>query len=86
MFKITKYLKVTARRMSRIASEFIFKILDSCEGEPEFIVDKAPRLCEPLKKLGLEFHNERYGKRNIVERTSLKRRIRLFHKQISLRG
>lgn len=81
-------LKITLKKTSRMAFEFIMSVLELCEGEPIFIVDKAPWLCEPLKRLGVEFINETRGRRNIVERTfcSVKRRLRLFLKQISVKG
>jgi transposase-like protein len=81
-------LRVTRKRTSRMASEFIFKVLEVCEGEPLFIVDRGPWFCEPLRRLGFEYVNERRGRRNIVERTfaSLKRRIRLFLGQVSFWG
>ena len=62
------------------ARPFIKEVLNYCENEPKFIIDKAPWLRRAIESLGLEFEHEKFRKEEFVEAvfSSFKQRIKLF--------
>jgi len=48
--------------------KFVRIVLDKCCNKPLMIVDRDPQCPYALKKIGLEYVYERFGRRNIVER------------------
>jgi len=55
-------MRVYTTRNYLTAKSFIKEILNYCENEPKFVVDKAPWLRRALESLGLEFEHETFRK------------------------
>ena len=46
---------------------FLKEILKYCENKPEVVVDEGPWYLWALKRMGLKYKHETFGKRNAVE-------------------
>ena len=55
-------MRVYTTRNYLIAKSFVKGVLNYCENEPMFVIDKAPWLRRALESLGLEFEHEFFRK------------------------
>jgi len=74
---------VSETRTPLDAIYFLRKMLDRCENKPLILVDKGPWYRWALKRLGLEYDNQRFGERNVIEQwySLLKSRLKIFWKR-----
>jgi len=61
------FVWATEGRSSFHAYAFLKEILKYCENKPEVVVDKGPWYLWALKRMGLKYKHETFGKRNAVE-------------------
>jgi len=55
-------MRVYTARNFLTARSFIKEVLNYCENEPKFVIDKAPWLRRALESLGLDFNHEKFRK------------------------
>jgi putative transposase len=53
-------MRVYTTRNYLTTKSFIKEVLEYCENEPKFVIDKAPWLIDALKSLGLEFEHQTF--------------------------
>ena len=53
-------MRVYTTRNYLTTKSFIKEVLEYCENEPKFIIDKAPRLIDALKSLNSEFEHQSF--------------------------
>ncbi|ADC64514.1 transposase IS240-A [Ferroglobus placidus DSM 10642] len=61
--KFKKLLISTEKNTTRniiTARSFVREVLNYCENEPKFVVDRAPWLKRAVESLGLEFEQETF--------------------------
>ena len=78
----------TEGRSSFHAYEFLKEVLRYCENKPEVVVDRGFWYRWALKRLGLDYKHETFGKRNAVERffSLLKSRTKRFWNRFPFRS
>jgi len=79
------FLGVYPARNALTAYSFLKEVLRLCEVE-EIILDRGPWYRYALKRLGIKFRHERFGKRSFVESvfSSFKQRARIFFCSITV--
>ncbi|ADC66057.1 transposase IS240-A [Ferroglobus placidus DSM 10642] len=55
-------MRVYTTRNILTARSFVKEVLNYCENEPKFLIDKAPWLRKAIESLGLEFKHETFRK------------------------
>jgi len=60
-------MRVYPSRNILTAESFFRRVLNLCDGMPEFIVDRAPWLRQALIQLGLNHHHQTFGPRSSAE-------------------
>jgi len=66
---------------------FIKGFLEKCKSKPELIlIDKGPWLINAVKRVGLKYKHETFGRRNCVERAFgyLKDRSKVFYHNVNV--
>jgi transposase-like protein len=72
-------------RNSLATKLFIEEVLEYCDGEPTFVVDRAPWLREALEEPKLQYNQEPFRHRSLVESvySSFKQRTKAFSNNIT---
>ena len=72
---------VSMARHQFLVSEFIRMVLRYCKNKPKFIVDNGVWYRNAFERLGFDYENEKFGRRNAVEQffSLLKSRTKRFY-------
>ncbi len=80
------YMKAFPLRNYLITLKFLKGVLERCKSKPELIlIDKGPWLINAVKRVGLRYKHETFGRRNCVERVFgyLKDRSKIFYHNVA---
>ncbi|MET1124716.1 MAG: hypothetical protein ABWW66_05580 [Archaeoglobaceae archaeon] len=77
-------MRIYTTRNYLTARSFVKEVLDYCENEPKFIVDKAPWLIKALKSLGLEYEHKNFWEALLNPFFRLSRELNCFSARLPL--